>query len=86
MDKQLTVEIVTPSKVIYTGMANSVKLPGSKSPFQVLYNHAPIVSALDSGNIVVDQVSGGILNFKSSTGFAEVNKNKVTILVEKAEL
>ena len=48
-NKLLQVEIVTPQRVIFSGTAQSVTVPGSKSPFQVLFNHAPIVSSLDCG-------------------------------------
>jgi len=83
-DKSLFIEIVTPQKVIFSGWGESVTVPGSKSPFQVLFNHAPIVSSLDTGLVKI--VSGSnILWYAISTGFIEVHKNKVSILVETAE-
>lgn len=83
-DKLLNVEIVTPEKILFTGKAVSVSVPGSKSPFQVLYNHAPIVSSLDIGEIKIVDESQKSLIFASSPGFTEVRKNKVSILVESA--
>ena len=80
----LNVEIITPAEVIFSGEAVSISLPGSKAPFQVLTGHAPIVSSLDKGNIKVDTGKGEKL-FQSSTGFAEVNNNKVSVLVESAQ-
>jgi F-type H+-transporting ATPase subunit epsilon len=85
-EKLLEIEIVTPQAKIYSGKAESVSLPGSKSPFQVLYNHAPIVSSLEVGLIKILDDNGKNLWFACSTGFTEISKNKVSILVENALL
>ncbi len=79
----LKVEIVAPHEKIFEGDAEIVSVPGSKSPFQILKNHAPIVSALDSGII---EIKNGNLNniFVISSGFIEVLNNKVIILVDYA--
>jgi F-type H+-transporting ATPase subunit epsilon len=84
-EKLLNVEIVTPEKVLFSGKAVSVSVPGSKSPFQVLYNHAPIVTSLDLGIIKIIDESNHKLFFASSPGFTEVRQNKVSILVENAQ-
>ena len=84
-NKLLEIEIVTPQKVIYSGNAQSVSVPGAYSPFQILYNHAPIVSALDIGLVKIVDKSQKNLLFVVSSGFTEVAGNKVAILVEKAE-
>ena len=49
----LNIDIVTPQSIIFSGTGVSVSLPGAQSPFQVLYNHAPIVSALEVGAIKI---------------------------------
>jgi F-type H+-transporting ATPase subunit epsilon len=83
-EKLLDVEIVTPQRVIYNGKAVSVSVPGTQSPFQVLFNHAPIVSTLDIGiTKVVDETEKAIF-FATSSGFTEIHKNKISILVENA--
>ena len=84
-DKLMEVEIVTPQRILYTGKAVSVSVPGSKSPFQVLYNHAPIVSALDTGIVKIIDDAGKKLFFATSTGFTEIHKNKISILVDSAD-
>lgn len=84
MEKTLSVEIVTPASVVFKGNATSVSLPGTKSPFQVLYNHAAIVSTLDKGTIKIVN-NDGVKLFNTSNGFAEVNNNTVSVLVETAE-
>lgn len=83
-DKLLEIEIVTPQEKVFTGMGSSVSLPGSLSSFQVLYNHAPIVSTLDPGITKVLDESGNKFIFASGPGFAEVRQNKVSVLVENA--
>ena len=45
------IEIVSPEKTIFTGYVNSVYLPGTEGFFQILNNHAPIVSTLKKGTI-----------------------------------
>ena len=45
------VEIVSPEKTLFTGDVSSVHLPGSEGSFQILNNHAPIVSTLKEGLI-----------------------------------
>jgi F-type H+-transporting ATPase subunit epsilon len=83
-DKLLDVEIVTPQRVIYHGKAVSVTVAGSESPFQILNMHAPIVSTLEVGiTKIVDETDKPIY-FATTSGFTEVHKNKVSILVEDA--
>lgn len=84
MADKIEVEIITPSKVAFKGEADSVSLPGSKSPFQVLKNHAAIVTGLEDGKLVVKNGSEES-TFNTTKGFAEVNKNKIAVLVESAE-
>lgn len=84
-DKILNVEIVTPKEKVYIGQATSVSVPGSQSPFEILFNHAPIVSSLDLGSVKIDDTSEGTIKFATATGFVEVNDNKVSILVESAK-
>ena len=47
----MKIEIITPDKKIYEGEIKSVRVPGKKGSFQVLKDHAPIISTLDSGPV-----------------------------------
>ena len=47
----MVVEIVTPEAVLYKGKVSVVTLPGAKRSFQILENHAPIVSLLEKGTL-----------------------------------
>jgi F-type H+-transporting ATPase subunit epsilon len=84
-DKLLEVEIVTPQKTVFSGKAQSVTLPRSLAPFQVLFNHAPIVSSLELGQIKIVAEKGNELFYATSNGFTEVSKNVVSVLVETAD-
>ena len=84
-EKKLKIDIITPKQILFSGEADLVNVPGMQSPFEVLYNHAPIVSALERGMIRIADQKQGEQKFVSSLGFIEVLNNKVSILVEKAE-
>ncbi len=83
-ENKLKVDIITPNQILYSGEADLVNVPGVLSPFEVLYNHAPIVSGLERGMIRITDKKDGTKRFVSSAGFIEVLNNKVSILVEKA--
>ena len=74
-------DIITPDKKIYSGEVSSVSVPGTGGRFQILNNHAPIISSLLGGKIkVVD--SEGTKEFEVKGGVVENLKNNVIILAE----
>lgn len=83
MDKVLYLEIIGPGKVYYKGNIVSVTIPGKLGEFQVLYNHATLVSTLGFGRIKIEKDNGEIQHFYANGGLVEVIKNKVTILAEE---
>lgn len=74
-------EIITPDKKVFAGEANAVTLPGTEGQFQVLNRHAPLVSTLGKGNVVVD-VSGVKQTYIIDGGVVEVLHNNVLVLAE----
>lgn len=82
-DKHLQVEIVTPEGTIYSGSAQAVSLPGGLAPFQVLVNHAPIISTLELGAIRIVDSDGYEHVFAVTGGFVEVKNNHVSIVAEE---
>ncbi len=76
----MKVTIVSPEKTLYAGEAESVALPGKKGRFEVLRNHAPIISTLSEGTVTVT----GDTPFKLevSGGFVEVARNEVIVCAE----
>ena len=75
-------EIISKEKNIFSGHINLIKVPGTKGSFEVLFNHAPIISTLDKGEIKVVEVNGNEEFFKITGGIIEVNRNQVTVLAE----
>ena len=78
----MTLEIITPEKELYNGTVTSVKVPGSAGEFEILNNHASIVSSLINGNIRVINDQQEKLNFNIKSGVIEMQKNKIVILAE----
>lgn len=75
-------EILTPDKTIFSGNINSITLPGTKSPFAVLKNHAPIISTLEKGEMSLVTSQGLDFLYIINEGIIEVNKDKIMVLSE----
>jgi F-type H+-transporting ATPase subunit epsilon len=82
---ELNLEIVTPSKSAFSGEIKSITVPGTKGRFQVLKNHAPIISTFDIGMIKVDLPGGKSDHYATAGGTIEVLDNKVLVLADSIE-
>jgi F-type H+-transporting ATPase subunit epsilon len=81
----MKIEIITPDKKIYEGEINSVRVPGKKGSFQVLKDHAPIISTLDSGPVrMIDEANNEII-YEISGGIIEVKANKIILLADSVK-
>ncbi len=80
----MKVYILTPTSQLFEGEARAVKLPGVQGQFEILQNHAPIVSSLGKGIVQVTESSGEKRQFEILKGFVEVLKNEVNVLVRQA--
>jgi F-type H+-transporting ATPase subunit epsilon len=78
----MLITVLTPDREVFKGNITSVKVPGSKGQFEVLKNHAPIVSSLDKGEVRIITMDGARITFKVNSGFIEVIKNEVSLLVQ----
>ena len=78
-------DIITPEGSCWSGETSGVRDPGTKGSFEVLHNHAPIISTLPPGAVQVRQESGETLVFKISGGVIEVSHNRLALLTETAE-
>ncbi len=74
-------QILTPNGSLFEGEVSGVQMPGEMGSFEVKANHAPIVSALEEGTVLVRKADGDV-NYNISGGFVEVAKNKLTLLAE----
>ena len=86
-------EIISPEATIYSGEVLSISVPGETGSFQMLSNHAPIVSNLKKGSIIIegeiiikDEFKKSFINkngkifFEINSGTIEMNNNNVIIL------
>jgi F-type H+-transporting ATPase subunit epsilon len=77
-------EIVTPQKKVFNEDVSFVVIPGELGELGILPNHAPLMTSLKIGEVRI-QTEGNIVRMAISGGFAEIVKNKVTILADTAE-
>jgi F-type H+-transporting ATPase subunit epsilon len=84
MSEGLTLEIVTPEKMAFTGTVEEVTIPGTEGEFGVLRGHEAFLTSVDIGELNFTK-DGKKTYYAVNTGYAEVTSNKVTILIETAE-
>ena len=77
-------EIITPDKTVFEGEVKLVQLPGSKGGFEILKNHAPIISTLERGIIRIEDENNTEHTFEVDGGVVENKANKIIVLVESA--
>ncbi len=78
----LVLEIITPEKKLFTGAIKIVKLPGTMGSFEIMENHAAIISTLGKGTVRVKELNGTVSNFEIEGGLVEMSDNEVKVLVE----
>ena len=78
----MLLEILTPVKKVYSGEVKLVKLPGSSGSFEVLNNHAAIISALSNGEVKIETEAGETIRYQTTGGVAEVRNNHIVLLAE----
>jgi len=76
-------EILTPDEKVFEGEVMYATLPGSDGSFQILNNHAPLMSVLGKGDIEYRQEKEKKVHILVDGGVVEVRNNSVNILVEK---
>ena len=84
MARELTLEIVTPEKIVFKGVVDEVTIPGTEGEFGVLKGHASLLSSVDIGKLSYTEDHRKTY-YAVNTGYAEVTASKVTVLVETAE-
>jgi F-type H+-transporting ATPase subunit epsilon len=81
----MTLEILTPDKKVFEGEVTSVTVPGTMGSFQILKDHAPIISTLEDGPVLIrNKTEEQIFIIKG--GVVEVLKNKIVVLAEGVAL
>ena len=77
-------ELVSPAKLLFSGEVTSVTLPGTEGDMGIFAGHAPVLSTLRPGVVVVSKDGGATEKIFVRGGFAEVNAKGLTILAETA--
>ena len=80
----IRLEVVTPEGQIFNEMVESVSVPAVIGSTGILYNHAPLMSALEIG-VVKYTCEGAVAKIAIGGGFMEVKDNEVMVLVKTAE-
>ena len=80
-DKTMTLEIISADDVLYSGEVQSVTLPGEMGKFTVLKDHAPIISVLVKGAVVLRDSDGKEKSFDVKGGLVDVNDNRISVCV-----
>lgn len=78
----MNLEIVTPDKKVFSGEIKLIQVPGTNGKFEVLRNHAPIISTLSEGEIKIISPDGEKTFYNIQGGVIEVRDNKVIVLAE----
>jgi F-type H+-transporting ATPase subunit epsilon len=79
----LTVDIVTPEKVVFSGRAQQLLIPGWNGQMGVLPGHVPYLALLHAG--VTALIGAGDARFVTGRGYAEVGPDRVVVLVDSCE-
>jgi F-type H+-transporting ATPase subunit epsilon len=75
--------VLTPEKELFKGEIKLVRLPGSNGSFEILNNHAPIISSLEEGEVKIVPDDGTEVVYKISGGVVECKQNNIILLIEK---
>jgi F-type H+-transporting ATPase subunit epsilon len=82
---EINLEIITPEKIIYKDSVDSITVPGTKGMFQVLKDHAPLMSTIEIGVITLKKNDEN--NYLTTAGGTiEVLNNNVLILADSVEV
>ena len=77
-------ELVSPARLLFSGDVASVQIPGTEGEMTILPMHAPVLSTLKPGVVVVTKDGGATEKMFVRGGFAEVNASGLTLLAEIA--
>ena len=78
----MKLEIITPSNTLFSGDVTLVQLPGIDGLFEILQNHAPIISSLSKGTLRLVTDSDETKTFDIRGGVVKGQKNDILILVQ----
>lgn len=78
----MKIEIITPEKKLYQGDVKLVRVPGTKGSFEILHNHAPVISTLEKGTIKIVSDKNDTVLIDVEGGIIEVIRNNIIVLAD----
>lgn len=78
-------QVITPTEIVFNEDIIALIAPGKQGYLGVLTDHAPLLTALKAGVLIITDKNNKKSYYRISTGFLEVNHNKASILVETIE-
>jgi F-type H+-transporting ATPase subunit epsilon len=81
----MKIEIITPDKKVFEGDIKSIRVPGKKGSFQVLKDHAPIISTMEKGPVIMVDQDGKEARYEIDGGVIEVKANRIILLAESVK-
>lgn len=77
--------VVTPQQTLFDELAYSLTAPGDAGYLEILSHHAPLVTSLKEGKLVITDANKKSATYMISGGFLEVSKNSCIVLVDEAK-
>lgn len=78
---EMILDVISPERTLVHAAVETVELPGTKGRFEVLRDHAPLISSLEKG-VIAYRNGESADKVAISSGFVEVNDNHVVACVE----
>jgi F-type H+-transporting ATPase subunit epsilon len=78
----MNVKIIKPDAVLYEGTATMLQMPGTGGLFEILENHAPIISSLTAGRIRLQREGAEELTFEIKAGVVKGQQNDILVLAQ----
>lgn len=75
--------VLTPEQQFFEGMVSIVRVPGIDGNFAILQGHAPIISALEKGELSFKKEDGTEIEVTITGGFIDVLNNRVSVLAQQ---
>lgn len=83
MASEFHLSVLTPERTVFEGTVEYVQVPGSQGSMGVLAHHAPLVTALATGELMLRRAGGLEERMLVSGGFFEVSANRATVLADQ---
>lgn len=78
-------QVLTPEEIVFDDEVVALIAPGKQGYLGILTDHAPLITSLKSGLLVITDKNGKKISYNISKGFLEVSQNKASIIIEKLQ-